>query len=149
MGYNLIIGELEITLDNDLLETNVYLSVKPETGRAEPFLIVGEVTDGTNSRLPSYSTWRNFCVSTGLFSLFYDKDHGLLRDHPAVYPINENHREKIEEAYAKFKTRFPDAEPHYGFPDNEANVYLVRLEWLRYWVNWALDNCDRPVFKNS
>ncbi len=31
----------------------------------------------------------------------------------------------------------------------EENDYATRLEWLKYWVDWSLENCDKPVFCNT
>jgi len=150
MGYNLIIGELEVDYDiNDGLESSIHLSAVPEKGRKESFLNVGEPTDGTNMRWPSYTSWSNFARATGLYEFFFDDCEGVIRHHPGAQPLTEEHRRIIDEKYNDFKKANPNAEPNYKYEDNVNNSILVRLEWLKYWVDWALDNCEKPVFANS
>jgi len=150
MGYNLEIGELEVEFDTEYgRESTIDLRVKVERGRKEPFLNVGEPTDGTNMRWPSYTSWANFAKSADLYEFFFDDCEGLIRQHPATYPLCEEHRKIVNEKYEAFKKKYPKAIASYEDEDNEANGILVRLEWLKYWINWALDNCDKPVFYNS
>jgi len=150
MGYNIKIGELEVTFSTeDGRESVVELNAKTEDEREESFLNVGEPTDGTNMRWPTYTSWANFAEKADLYEFFFDDCEGLIRQHPAVYPLCEEHRQIVNEKYRSFKKKYPESIPSYEYEDNEVNGALVRLEWLKYWINWALDNCEKPVFCNS
>jgi hypothetical protein len=94
----------------------------------------------------------------------------LIQDHPGAAPITAAHLEEAEERLAAYKARFPGhiaqypplkegAEPmvkgtglyseasYVDDPKYDGN--LCRAEWLVFWMRWALENCERPVFVNS
>lgn len=147
MGYSLEIGEpyVEVEKEDNLVTIEVK-EVKLEDAPA-----FDEPTDFTNSRWPSYSGWSDFCTFVGLYDMFFDKEKGLISEHPGVFPVLPLHKEKIDKAMLQFKRKYPNAIAGYsdkpGWP--EANSYLVRLEWLKYWIDWSLINCKQPVFKNT
>ena len=167
MGYTLTIGEAYLDYDND--ESSPYCRVCAKGVTHDDAPAFGEPTDHSNSRWPSYSGWHDFAGYSGLYSLFFGKEHkdgylvrddALLVEHPGAVPLAEQHRREINAALERWKTLYPHAVPTYGNidpkkfndtdPDNpEENWKMTRLVWLHYWVNWALDNCDRPVFANS
>lgn len=89
----------------------------------------GLPTDRTNSRWPSYSGWANFVTDTGLSDVFAE----LMPDHPGVGKIKLRHLERIESVN----------------PDKIAEYNKGRLEWLKYWVRWAILNCSNPVIVNT
>lgn len=164
MGYSLTIGELKVCYDNDEECPTVDCSARGFSHDEAPAF--GEPTDKTSSRWPSYSGWAEFCRFTGLYDLFYGKneqkettrDDALLSQHPGCVPLTEKHRREVNAAYEAFKIKYPNAVPTYGNiksmldadPNNpDENGQMCRLVWLHYWVNWALDNCKKPVFANS
>lgn len=164
MGYTLTIGELEMTFDNDEDCPNIDLSAEGFCHENAPAF--GEPTDNTSSRWPSYISWAEFCRFVGLYDLFYGKndqkeltrDDAILAQHPGCIPLTEKHRREINAAYEAFKIKYPNAVATYGNPKSffegdpnnpEENGQMCRLVWLHYWVNWALDNCKKPVFANS
>lgn len=165
MGYTLGIGELDIEYDNEENEPRIVLSARGEAHDNAPAF--GEPTDHENQRWPSYTTWANFCRFTELYELFYGKnveqewvrEDALLAYHPGCVPLTEKHRKEINEALDAYRIKYPKAVPTYGntldkilkpdLDNPEENWQMPRLIWLHYWVNWALDNCKRPVFKNS
>lgn len=148
MGYTLIIGEL--TIDYDQAESYIILSAEPKQLPDAPAF--GEPTDYTNSRWPSYISWGQFMDITGTRDIFKGDDYGLIREHPGCFPINEKHKKHIDTAYELFIQKYPHAVAKFE-PDGETtpdeNGALCRFEWLRYWIDWALTNCERPVFYNS
>lgn len=158
MGYTLTIGELETTITDDGLESCVWNQAKNvHLDNAPAF---GEPTDYTSSRWPSYTAWANFARFVDLYDFFYDKSTGLIRQHPGCVPLKKEHKEIIDEAYKKFYEKYPNAKAGFSpkekedmfFEDKdwpEENAYAVRLEWLKFWVDWALENCKNPVFENS
>lgn len=164
MGYSLTIGELEIEYDNNLDCPRVITTATQFIHDEAPAF--GEPTDNSSSRWPSYCSWYEFCRFSDLYDLFYGKneegkttrDDALLQDHPGCVPLTERHREEVNTAYQRFIKKYPKAVPTYGDPKNsmepdennpEENGQMCRLTWLYYWVNWALDNCEKPVFVNS
>lgn len=157
MGYNLYIGEAVLNYDNDSDYPSVYIDVKLEQHDNAPAF--GEPSDYTNSRYPSYTVWSDFCKFVGLYDLFYDEDYGLCRPHPGETPLTTKHKEAIDKAYSDFKNKYPNSVATYGEKQEnwydsdennpEENGYLCRLEWLKYWIDWALENCEKPIFKNS
>lgn len=95
----------------------------------------GSPTDYTNARWPSYTGWTDFTRATGLFLLFGDKVGELIPEHPGYAILTKRHQVIINSAY---NTRSTLAKEHIG-----------RLEWLKFWVDWALANCKQPAFVNS
>ena len=89
-------------------------------------------TDYTNSRWPSYTAWHDFCHDIGLTDLFYNESEGLLRNHPGCFVLTAEH-------LAKIKAAEPAAN----------HMQRGRWEWLVFWVEWALTNCETPAIYNS
>jgi hypothetical protein len=163
MGYSFTIGQLEIDYSNESDEPYIDISAKGE--RLDDAPAFDEPTDYTNERWPSYSVWRDFCRTAGLIEMFYgeDREKNIIRDdylimrHPGCVPLTEAHRSEINEAMVRFMSKYPKAVATYGNqkgfeadPNNpKENSVLCRLTWLHFWINWALDNCDKPVFANS
>jgi hypothetical protein len=159
MGYTLKIGELKTEWDDsDGIESRIHNCAEGVHHDNAPAF--GEPTDGENSRWPSYSAWHNFTRFVDLEDLFYNKDTGLLREHPGCFPLVKEHKEIIDKAYKAFYEKYPNCKA--GFSPNvkdifseedkswpEENTWAVRLEWLKYWVDWSLKNCKHPVFYNS
>jgi hypothetical protein len=92
----------------------------------------------------------------------------LLVHHPGCAPISAAHAEYLEAKVDAYKAQFPEHRAEYPPPKPDAsplvgNIYrendyvddprydgaLCRAEWLLFWLRWALDNCQRPVFVNS
>ena len=164
MGYTLKIGELDVEYDRDEDCPAIFISAKQVHDDNAPAF--GEPTDFTNQRWPSYGSWSDFCEEAGLEELFYgyhQRDDTLLSQHPGCIPLTEKHRKEINAALENWKRKYPDANPTYGKPcpegesslswedkDNpKENAMMCRLVWLHYWVNWAMDNCEKPVFANT
>ena len=170
MGYTLQIGELVVEYVQDESEPRIEVAAKGFHRDDAPAF--GEPTDGESQRWPSYTSWREFTEFVGLHCLFYGsvtrhsdciRDDHLIQEHPGCVPITERHRRDVNKALADYKERFPDATPSYGRPppegthplfwedkeNPEENSWMCRLVWLHYWINWALDNCKKPVFQNT
>jgi len=148
MGYTLVIGEAEINFDNDDgLESSCSLTARSERHDNAPAF--GEPTDFTNERWPSYSAWSNFCAETGLEDVFYHNGGGHLRGgHPGCIPVEIEMQKRVRSALEAYKAAHPKAEATYE-RESKIEGHLCRLVWLDYWVSWALENCERPVFANS
>lgn len=92
----------------------------------------GVPTDFTNSRWPSYTGWEYFTEQTGLHELFFHKKRGLMRKHPGIYPIKQEH---VDEVMSVIVSR--------------AGTQKNQIIWLQYWMKWAIENCERPYFQNT
>lgn len=157
MGYTLKIGELTVDFDtSDGLESHVGLWAEDSSSQEAP--AYGEPTDHSNSRWPSYSSWHNAMSFVGLHDFMYNEDTGLLRKHPGCVPLVKEHKEIVDAAHKAFYEKYPNCKAGYSpnatdFQEDpnwpEENGYAVRLEWLKFWIDWALENCARPVFVNS
>lgn len=108
----------------------------------------GEPTDHTNSRWPTYSGWDRFSSFVGLHKLMFDPKSGLMRSHPGCTILTNKHKEAIDKAYDQFYINYPDAKPTLS-TDKEEDQNAIRLEWLKYWVDWSINNHKKPRFFNS
>ena len=154
MGYTLKIGNAKPYFDEDnecemMNVDNMYCDLAPA---------YGEPTDHSNARWPSYSSWAAAMRFVGLYDLFFDRPGGLLNEHPGYAILTKEHQHKINTAYAAFYKKYPNCNPGYSplatdFQDDlnwpVENTWAARLEWLKYWVDYALDNCEKPIFYNS
>ena len=159
MGYTLTIGQLETTIEYEGLES--YIRNDAETAKLDTAPAFGEPTDYTSTRWPSYSSWANAMRFVGLYDLMFNEDFGLIRKHPDCVPLVKEHKEIIDKAYKDFYEKYPNCKAGYSPKTNESkgiyedpewpieNGMATRLEWLKYWVDWALENCSKPVFYNS
>jgi len=154
MGYNFTIGNASVYYNQE----DEYCKIEAESARSDNAPSFGEPTDCTNERWPSYSGWHNFCRVTNLHDLFFNEENGILRDHPGCVPLSIRHKKEIDKSYKLFRSKYPNVVAEYSskilndIPDEnwpEENGALCRLEWLKYWVDWALENCEKPVFENS
>jgi hypothetical protein len=158
MGYTLIIGELETRVEYEGLESYIVNDAKDVMDDKAPAF--GEPTDHSNCRWPSYTSWHQAMRFVGLHEMMFNKKSGLIRNHPGCVPLVKEHKEIIDKAYNEFYEKYPNCKAGYSpkinlkegiFEDTEwspENEWAVRLEWLKYWVDWALENCKHPVFYN-
>lgn len=157
MGYTITIGEREKSNIEDEEATGwpEFEAKSEEHPKAPAF---GEPTDHSNSRWPSYTAWANAMRFVGLYDLFFNKNNGLMKNHPGCVPITAEHKAIIDKAYEAFYKKYPKCKAGFSpnstdFQDDphwpEENSYAVRLEWLKYWVDWSLKNCKNPVIFNS
>ena len=123
MSYSITIGQR-----TKIFEENEWREYVPEV-RHENAPADGVPTDYTNSRWPSYIGWSEFVRATKLNDVMNE----LMKSHPGIASITISHKKAIDEAA---KLQLP-------------TVHRVRINWLQYWVNWALENCEDPVLCNS
>jgi hypothetical protein len=147
MGYSIYIGE---ALPCDCKEPDCWYEKKGmmlvEAAESREAPDGGGPIGHGNWRGPSYSAWPNFTTAVGLDDLFWDKRTGLMRSHPGTVPLKPEHLRAVQEARRKYKgTVHPDC----LYPGEVSAENKARLEWLEFWMNWALKNCKRPTFHNS
>lgn len=108
-----------------------------------------------NYRWPSYSVWADFARDVGLYDMLIDgnADGTLMPSHPGIAPLYPWHKEQIDAALARYRQAHPNAVPKFtnepGDRADEINGHLARLEWLAWWVSWALTNCKHPALENT
>ena len=104
--------------------------------------------------------------ATGYFECGGKELYPLMPEHPGAGPITKGHLLYIEAAAARYIRLHPDHIAQYpplkeGIEDTGYNLksdyvddpkydgHLCRAEWLLYWLRWALENCEQPVFTNT
>jgi len=94
----------------------------------------------------------------------------LISHHAGAALVTREHVEVVETKLADYKILHPDHRAEYAplkpgaeaiaedrgsyraedFVDNPIyDTALCRGEWLAFWLRWAFDNCNRPVFVNN
>lgn len=94
----------------------------------------------------------------------------LIECHPGAVPVTKEHVEYVAAKLAKYKEMHPDHIAQYAplkegavpiapgcgiyredqyVDDPKYDGALCRGEWLLYWLRWAVENCQQPVFVNT
>lgn len=160
MSYDIYIGEAVFS-DPDKEYNDIWIVVHSIQLPNAPKFRGDDMTGQGNSRHPAYSGWSNFCDRTGLYKLFFDEHHGLMRKHPGCFRLRKTDRASIKEALDSYKAKHPNSIPGWcsckecnscfksdNLPHEELDGDLARLIWLDFWVDWAMNNCDVPVISN-
>jgi hypothetical protein len=144
MGYDIYIGNAVCESERDGDELWSRWTVQGTTSDKAPVFEYDAMTGNGNSRHPSYSGWADFAEETGLTDFFFDKQEGMLREHPGCFIITEDHYNTVKKALMLRRGKGGKA----GFGDGE-DYNLARLMWMEFWMRWALDNCENPAIANS
>jgi hypothetical protein len=143
MGYSIRIGEAVVEYDNGEYPI---VTIGAKTLRHEDRPTFDEPTDKESQRWPSYSSWHQSMEWAGLKDMMFEDEDALLGSHPGAVPITSKHRDLVNKAYeAKVALGII---PSYENTEGDSSL-MVRLEWLHYWVNFAVDNLEQPVFCNT
>jgi len=157
MGYKLIIGNAKLNIDKEY----GYATVEAEGFRDDSAPAFNEPTDYTSERWPSYTSWHDAMRFLGLYNLFFDKESEplcLINQHSGCVTITKHHKEQIDIAYLNFYKKYPNAKAGYSPKADDFSIdpdwplennYATRLEWLKFWVDYVMVNCEHPVFYNS
>lgn len=126
-----------------------------------------------NEKSMSYGGFSEFVEATGL----EDFEKYVFQNHPGCVPLTDWCKEQIDNAIERYKIANPNAVPGYVVSDTgffavtvgdksglqpvntnsnkwvaNANqnydAHLARLEWFRWWITWALENCEYPAIEN-
>lgn len=125
MSWDISIGEKTISPeDGEIYVPEVRLDNAPSDGVP---------TDYTNHRWPSYSTWDDFLVDTELVEM-------MDGDSTSVIHITHGLLEMVRVADIKYKEKHKP-----GAPSNTYQYNIDRLDWLLFWLDWALKNCKEPI----
>lgn len=153
MAYNLLIGEFEPVSHPE--DRQVRASVAYEDGGPRNSVGSKKVHRG-NAIYPGYIAWREFAERVGLEEVFFgdrwwyedDKwDHPLIYTHPGAMALDGRHLEAFRQADAG---QIPEAFDHGLCVAPEEIDYwdAIRLRWLVYWTEWAIETCEYPTFAN-
>lgn len=164
MGYTILIGNgvLESDWENEYgYPPSAEWVVKKVSLDEAPYS--NDLTGRSNTRSPSYTGWSDFVGTVGLRNMFYNTDKtGLMDRHPGCARLTKTHAEIIRQALEDYRSAHPDAVASFcecrqcegpwsksEVPHNpHCDGTLVRLTWLDFWVNWAVENCERPAIYN-
>lgn len=115
-----------------------------------------------NSRHPGYLQWGGFLDRVGLYELFFGVS-GLMAEHPGACKLKPQHLYLIHNALEKYQASKPSAKPGLcgckecsissytqadGLAHEDLDYDLARLQWLDWWVMWAIQNCSNPTLVN-
>lgn len=165
MSYDFYIGEavMEPPSKEDLKdgyhEIRVRVSAHEEADA--PSFPNDFMTGKGNTRHPGYSQWHDFCNAAGLEDMFYNKESGLIAQHPGTSMLTRTHADLVTRARKLWEEGHRGAKPGWcscrkcdiliakNRKDHvELDGILARLLWLEWWINWALKNCKIPAIHN-
>lgn len=160
MSYSIYIGNATVESEwGDHEDEPPYAAwgVELETHADAPFK--PDLTENTNYCAPGYGQWHEAMRQVGLERLWYEE---LLAQHPGCVKLLPRHLEEVKKAHKKYKIRHPDSvmglcrcvecawpgESEVVVHDPLKNFNLYRLEWMHFWMKWALENCEHPAIAN-
>lgn len=73
---------------------------------------------------------------------------GLICRHPGAEALTEDHLVAFRTAREGWLAR-SEEERKEGRGEDGEDYVLRRLDWLIFWTDWALKNCEYPTFANS
>ena len=147
MGYSLVIGEA-FTEPYDEEDPSLGDRVWAEEVRHDDAPAFGEPTDYTNTRWPSYSAWHNFVAAAKLEHVLLEhNEYGvptghMKGGHPGAMFITEDVKREVDKACQRLKMQSKTG-------GESILWHYNRAQWLKYWVDWSLKNCEHPVLANS
>ena len=166
MSYDIYIGEavVDVPSADTLRDGYNELSVCVDEFKLDdaPHFPHDEMTSNGNSRHPGYSQWSNFARQAGLHAFFFDKENGLMREHPGAFMLTQDHSEVVSNALSKWRREHQAIEPGWcgcvqccGRMGDKAAKHvdrdgvLARLIWLDFWIRWAIGSCKVPAIYNG
>jgi hypothetical protein len=106
----------------------------------------------TSEKNLSYSDWSDSIEALDLTNVMYNSKNGgsdytiikgkerypLLTESPGAAPITIEHVEEVERCLTAYKEKC----------SHGCDPVLRNGEWLAFWLRWAIEHCERPVFVN-
>jgi len=124
MVYDMMIGEKVLQSGEGTVNVSVTRVEHPDAPNCLP------LTGKRNFRSAPYLGWEEFAEQVNLSDLLLPAgDRGHVE-------LEQQHLDQVVAA----RTAYVD-KTHYNYTD--------RLAWLEFWMQWALTNCNNPIFKIS
>lgn len=135
MGYNITIGRrMQVPYEDEEGRGSFEDAERAELPNA-PCPPGDEGTGRSNNRCPSYGAWAEFGRATGLHNVLFGAD-GLTHNLQCVR-ITATHVEQVEAARARWIAKHHKP-PGYA-DDGSLDPMRMRLDWLAFWLRWALE----------
>lgn len=139
MGYNITIGrKVRESYTGEDGKRHFYYDVEGAEHPDAPTPPGDEGTGKSNSRAPSYGAWHEFAAVTGLRDLLVGPE-GITRNMQCV-TITYAHLDAVKAARTRWLGKHHKP-PGYA-DDGSLDPFLMRLDWLVFWMHWALDTWD-------
>lgn len=119
--------------------------VEDEESKDAPCPPGDEFLKQSNRRAHSYFAWRDLMQKAGLWSLFLHPYKGLIVNRPGCVGIEPADAASVRAALIRY--RKTATLPAGKGIDHDYD--LARLEWLDFWVHWAIATCETPAIENS
>jgi hypothetical protein len=136
MAYFMMIGELEVIPSNESCKKRGYsFSIKEHS--------IDTLKNHATFTLEELSHFASF---TGLGN-FINNLFGGLNLHSTIVPITAQDAIDVNLVYDKFMSDNPNMETRLvDSADSVECKCFARLLWFTTWVNWAVENCEKPSF---
>lgn len=89
--------------------------------------------------------WQELIEQVGLWGMFYHPLNGLMANHPGCVGIEPTDAASVRAALIRYRKTAT-------LPAGEGinhDYNLARLEWLDFWMHWAIATCETPAIENS
>jgi hypothetical protein len=178
MGYTLKIGEAVLSWSTDFVQVDCKVERldhapafgEPTDHQSQRWPSYTAWHDSISALGLKHVMFDERSGAPGWFERNGEERYPLIPNHPGAAPITIEHVEEVEACLAAYKAKHPDHIAQYPPPKPDAKpllkgsdfyreedvsddpIYdsnLKRGEWLAYWLRWAVENCERPVFINS
>jgi hypothetical protein len=155
MSYRFTVGEA--TLESEAMEQRVWIKAEVVFRTDTPFEHEEHRANWCTAGYTDFTDWSH---RVGLYTLFFGfgwnyqlrendacpvglhREIPLIRGHGAPTMICEGDLQMIRQAMERLPTQGPISLQQ----DDTDYAYLV---WFAWWFDWALRNCERPIFEVS
>ena len=153
MGIWIEIGNAE--LEYNQADSHVAVAVNNVTCDDAP-----DFTDKSNVFEMSYASFDNFVKKAGIHSYMtgrldtdnsFDEsgrgDFGIVENHPGEVTIAQRDVDFWHRKVKAYRDMNPNLKAEY-YKSWESAV-LAHMMWFEFWVQWAVENCERPAIVNG
>ena len=166
MSLTIIIGNKTPNFNTEEFEEEPFVINTIELKNA-PYYPNDYLTRNKNTRLIRYCFWKRFCEYTKLNDLFYTPPlitkHTIIK-YTTITEILPEHINKLIFTKAIMEMNEKDLIPGFALKDinqyeelfksgynvttkvyREVDEFYALLMWLKWWVEWTINNCDNPA----
>lgn len=136
MSYDIYIGEAVLVAPDPEEHNRMSVKVRGVSQPDAPTFPEDGMTGNGNSRHPGYSQWTDFTRTASIYDLFFDKEEGLMREHPGCFLLRQRDLDRVRFALDQWRSKHQGTVP--GFGDRE--YFEKEIARLKPWVeSGALD----------